>query len=372
MKPLENLLVVSLEQAVAAPLASCRLADAGARVNKIERPGGDFARGYDDAVFGQASYFVWINRGKESLVLDLVQGEDRALLHRILARADVWIQNLAPGAAGRLGFGSELLRETYPRLITCDISGYGEGGYEDMKAYDLLVQCESGLVAISGSPEGYGRIGVSVCDIGTGMNAHSAILEALLRRASTGRGSGVKTSLFATAADWMSVPFLQAVYGGRPPGRVGLRHPTISPYGGFRTRDGHTLVISIQNNREWAALCREILDRPQMIADPRFATNTARVENRSEVDAAVGAAFARHDRAELAGRLRAAGIAFGAVNQVEELADHPALHRRPMPVGGRTADLIAPPFSHGDDPAAYPPAPALGEHTEAIRREFAP
>ena len=232
--PLSGILVVSIEQAVAAPLATCRLADAGARVIKIERPEGDFARGYDHAAAGEASYFVWTNRGKESLVLDYKQTPDAELLHRLLAKADVFVQNLAPGALSRAGFGSEALRQRYPRLITCDISGYGEGhAASDLKAYDLLVQCESGLVSVSGSPGEPGRIGVSVCDIGAGMNAHSAILNALLLRQRTGSGSAVSVSLFDGAADWMTVPYVHERYGAGAPGPAGLAHPSIAPYGGF-------------------------------------------------------------------------------------------------------------------------------------------
>lgn len=372
MSPLEGILVVSLEQAVAAPLASCRLADAGARVIKIERPGGDFARGYDSAVFGEASYFVWINRGKESLVLDLKQPEDAALLNRILARADVWIQNLAPGAAGRLGFGSVALRQRFPRLVTCDISGYGDTPYRDMKAYDLLVQCETGLVSISGSEEGLGRVGVSVCDIGTGMNAYAGILAALFSRERTGRGGGIQVSLFDTLADWMMVPLMQSDYGGKSPQRVGLNHPTISPYGGYRSKDGEMVVISIQSNREWAMLCREVLDRPELIDDPRFATNNARVEHRPAVNLAIDAVFSLFDRDELLAKLNAAKIAYGSVNSVEKLSKHPALRRWPMRFEeDRIAQMVAPPVISEYDSGTFRPIPKLGEHTESIRTEFA-
>lgn len=369
-KPLEGMLVVSLEQAVAAPIASCRLADAGARVIKIERPGGDFARGYDSAVFGEASYFVWANRGKESIVMDLKTAEDQALLHKILARADVWIQNLAPGATDRLGFGSADLRLANPNLVTCDISGYGEGEYKEMKAYDLLVQCESGLVSISGSPEAYGRIGVSICDIGTGMNAYSGILEALFLRERTGKATGVQVSLFGTAADWMTVPLMQSDYGKKAPKRVGLNHPTISPYGGYQSKDGETVVISIQNNREWARLCSEVVEKPEMTNDPRFATNNARVENRAEVNAAISEAFGRYDKSRLVEKLREAKIAFGLVNSVVDLSTHPALRRWPMQVGGDTAQMVAPPVITEFDSGEFRPVPDLGQHTDQIRSEF--
>ena len=369
-KPLEGMLVVSLEQAVAAPIASCRLADAGARVIKIERPGGDFARGYDSAIHGEASYFVWANRGKESLVLDLKTAEDIALLRKILSKADVWIQNIAPGATERLGLGSETLRQTNQRLITCDISGYGDGDYKEMKAYDLLVQCESGLVSISGSPEAYGRIGVSICDIGTGMNAYSGIMEALLMRERTGEGSAVKTSLFGTTADWMTVPLMQSDYGGKAPKRVGLNHPTISPYGGYQSNDGETVVISIQNNREWARLCTEVVELPEMIDDLRFATNNARVENRKDVDAAISAAFGRYDKKQLLEKLQVSKIAFGSVNSVVDLSTHPALRRWPMMVNDQIAHMVAPPVITDFDSDNFRPAPTLGEHTDRIKAEF--
>jgi itaconate CoA-transferase len=370
-KPLDGILVVSLEQAVAAPLTSCRLADAGARVIKIERPGGDFARGYDSAVYGEASYFVWVNRGKESLILDLKEAEDKALLLKILAKADIWIQNLAPGATDRLGLGSAELRQTNKRLITCDISGYGDGDYSDMKAYDLLVQCESGLVSISGSPDDYGRIGVSICDIGTGMNAYAGIMEALFMRERTGVGSAVQASLFGTAADWMTVPLMQAEYGNKPPKRMGLNHPTISPYGGYRSKDGEMVVISIQNNREWASLCSMILDRPDMIDDPLYATNNGRVDNRPGVDAAIGIAFGCYERDELIEKLRSAGIAFGSVNTINELSTHPALRRWPMSVNDQIAQMVAPAVITDFDTNEFRPAPDLGEHSAGIKAEFA-
>ncbi|NBT11462.1 MAG: CoA transferase, partial [Betaproteobacteria bacterium] len=257
--PLEGVLVVALEQAVAAPYCSSRLADAGARVIKVERPEGDFARGYDKSAYGESSYFVWINRGKESVALDLKQAQDMAVLHQMLAQADVFIQNLAPGATQRLGIGSDDLRERHGRLITCDISGYGDTGkLTKMKAYDLLVQAESGLVSINGAAGDWGRIGVSICDINAGLNALIGIQQALIMRGKTGRGSAVKVSLFDSAAELMSVPYLQARYGGKAPERVGLKHPTIAPYGAFTCADGRDILISIQNEREWADFCREV------------------------------------------------------------------------------------------------------------------
>lgn len=372
--PFEGLLVVSIEQAVAAPLASCRLAEAGARVIKIERKEGDFARHYDTAVKGESAYFVWANHGKESLELDFKAPEDAALLHRILARADVFIQNLAPGAAERAGFGSDALREKYPRLITCDISGYGDSGsYRDMKAYDFLVQCESGLVSISGAPEAYGRIGVSVCDIGAGMNAVIGIQQALFLREKTGTGSGLKVSLFDTAADWMTVPLMHTVYGGKAPERVGMHHPSIAPYGGYATADGETLVISIQNEREWLRFCEAVLGDRELAVDPRFDSMTARVANRPSLDQSINRVFSTTDRATLETRLRAAGVAYGAVNSVEHLAEHPQLRRRPVTLSnGKEAQLVAPPVStsyeRGGDSLGI--VPKLGEHSAAIRAEF--
>ncbi len=362
-KPLDGLLVVALEQAVAAPYCSSRLADAGARVLKIERPDGDFARGYDRAVHGASSYFVWVNRGKESVVLDLRQAADRDRLHRLVAAADVFLQNLAPGAATRLGFGSDALRAAHPRLITCDISGYGEDGPRSrLKAYDLLVQAESGLVAVSGAPGPWGRIGVSVCDITAGMNAIIGIQQALLQRARTGRGSSVRVSLFGSAAELMAVPYLQARYGGAAPARVGLRHPSIAPYGAFRCADGREVVISIQSEREWHAFCTEALRQPALATDPRFADNPARVAHRDVLEQAVQAVFDGLDFADAEQRLAAAGTAYGAISQVEDLIEHPQLRTRSMPVGGQRIEMPASPVGTEWDGDAFQPAPALGAH----------
>ena len=320
-RPLAGVLVVALEQAVAAPLATCRLADAGARIIKLERPTGDFARTYDTAANGQSAYFAWINRGKESLAVDIKAPADRELVLRILERADVFVQNLAHGAAARAGFDSEELRSRFPRLITCDISGYGESGpYADMKAYDLLVQAEAGLISINGAPGEYGRVGVSICDYATGMSAALAINEALLARERSGVGSAVKVSLFDVMAELMCVPLLQHDYAAAGPGRVGLAHPSITPYGGFETKDGATLVISVQNDREWASFAKEVLQRPELVDDPLYATNPARMERRSVVDSLVQAVFAAHDRAEMEEKLRTARIAYGAVNDLEGLS----------------------------------------------------
>ena len=370
--PLAGLLVVALEQAVAAPYCSSRLADAGARVIKIERPEGDFARGYDGTVHGESSYFVWINRGKESVALDLKRADDLSLLRRMLESADVFIQNLAPGAAERLGLGSAALRAQHPRLITCDISGYGDRGrLYKMKAYDLLVQAESGLISVSGAPGDWGRIGVSLCDISAGMNALIGIQQALLARAKSGRGSGVKVSLFDSAAELMAVPYLQARYGGRAPERVGLKHPTIAPYGGFTCADGRDVVISIQNEREWAGFCRTVLQEPALLEDARCGNNAKRVEHREWLDAKVSAVFAAHTSAEMIDRLTDAQTAYGSVNSLNDLIEHPQLRTRRMPVGPRSVEMPALPWASEWDGETYPPAPRIDEHGPKLRREFA-
>jgi crotonobetainyl-CoA:carnitine CoA-transferase CaiB-like acyl-CoA transferase len=370
--PLEGILVVALEQAVAAPYCSSRLADAGARVIKVERPEGDFARGYDTAAHGESSYFVWINRGKESIALDLKQDKDMAVLQRMLAQADVFIQNLAPGATQRLGIGSDDLRERHRRLITCDISGYGDTGkLTKMKAYDLLVQAESGLVSINGAPGDWGRIGVSLCDINAGLNALIGIQQALLMRAQTGRGSAVKVSLFDSAAELMSVPYLQARYGGKAPQRVGLKHPTIAPYGAFTCADGRDILISIQNEREWADFCREVLQDLSMVSDPRSCDNNARMRNRAWVDGRVTEVFGELSSAAVIDRLTAAQTAYGSVNGVHDLIEHPQLRTRRMPVGARALEVPALPWVTEWESEQFPAAPRLDEHGAALRDEFA-
>lgn len=370
-RPLDGILVIALEQAVAAPYCSSRLADAGARVIKIERPEGDFARGYDRAVHGESSYWVWINRGKESIALNLKDNEDLGLLQRMLAQADVFIQNLAPGATERLGIGSEDLRERHPRLVTCDISGYGDDGrFFGLKAYDLLVQAESGLVSISGAPGEWGRIGVSVCDITAGMNALIGIQQALMQRERTGKGSGVKVSLFGSAAELMSVPYLQTRYGGKAPERVGLKHPTIAPYGAFTCADGRDIVISIQNEREWADFCKLVLRRPELLDDPRCKGNAARVEHRDFVDGTVSEVFGTLTSATVVDRLTEAQTAFGQINSVYDLIQHPQLRTRRMPVQGRDVDVPASPWSVAWDEGRFAAAPSLNEHGASLRSEF--
>jgi crotonobetainyl-CoA:carnitine CoA-transferase CaiB-like acyl-CoA transferase len=368
--PLDGILVVALEQAVAAPLASCRLADAGARVIKIERPGGDFARFYDRAAAGQSAYFVWLNRGKESLVLDIKDDADRALLERLIARADVFIQNLAPGAAARAGFDPAALRRRFPRLIACSITGYGEDGpYRDMKAYDLLIQGETGLAAITGAPDAPSRVGVSVADIAAGLSAHAAILQALFVRERSGEGALLSISLFEATAEWMAVPLMHFEGTGVPPGRVGLNHPSIAPYGAFATGDGKSIILGIQNEREWVRFCELVLERPELAGDPRFADNLRRVANRAALEAIILQSFAAQTREEVAARLGANGIAYGCLNGVAELAVHPQLRRLDVPSPSGPIAIPAPP---GWPPGgSCRPIPELGQHTGAIRREFA-
>ena len=369
---LDGVLVVSLEQAVAAPLCSCRLADSGARVIKVERAEGDFARGYDRVVHGESAYFVWLNRGKESIVADIKNPADTALLHRIIGCADVFIQNLTPGAAARAGFAARALRKADPRLITCEISGYGsDGSYAEMKAYDFLLQCESGLASVTGSAEAPGRVGVSVCDIAAGLNAYAAIVEALLARSSTGTGAAIGVSLFDAMADWMNVPLLHQIYGGAPPPRAGLNHPSIAPYGAYSVGDGGTIVIAIQNEREWRRFCGEILDRPGLADDPELCDNPARVANRPRLDALIAEAFSGFDVGALAARLRAADIAFGRLNSLADVVRHPELRRVTVETAGGPAELAPPPVRREGEQANPGPVPALGAHTKALRREFA-
>lgn len=370
-RPLDGILVIALEQAVAAPYCSSRLADAGARVIKIERPEGDFARGYDRTVNGESSYWIWINRGKESVALNLKDKADMLVLRAMLSKADVVIQNLAPGATERLGIGSEQLRKDYPQLITCDISGYGdEGKFYGMKAYDLLVQAESGLVAVSGAPGDWGRIGVSVCDINAGLNALIGIQQALLLREKTGQGSGIKVSLFGSAAELMSVPYLQARYGGKAPERVGLKHPSIAPYGGFTCADGRDIVISIQNEREWADFCNIVLRRPDLLVDERCQNNATRVKHREFVDGTVAEIFDKVPSGEMIGRLTQAQTAFGQINSVDDLIAHPQLLTKPMKVNGKDVEMPVSPWMGPWDSETFAEAPQLNEHGYKLRKEF--
>lgn len=371
--PLAGLTVIALEQAVAAPLCTSRLADAGARVIKVERAEGDFARGYDDVVGGESAYFVWLNRGKESIALDIKDPADARLLETMIAGADVFIQNLSPGATTRAGFGSRALRQRHPRLITCDISGYGEeGDWARMKAYDFLIQCETGLASITGGASEPARVGVSIADIACGMNAHSAILQALLDRERTGRGNGVSVSLFDCLADWMTVPLLHWDYAGKAPARVGLRHPGIAPYGAFRTGDGRDVVVAIQNEREWRNFCELGIHRPEIASDPRFFTNIRRVENRAALDSVVEAIFATMTLAEITERMATANVAYATFNTVEDFSRHPQLRRIEVQSPSGAVRMPAPPWRWQDDTTDLPgPSPAIDQNGPALRREFA-
>jgi itaconate CoA-transferase len=450
--PLSGLLVVSLEQAVAAPMCTCRLADAGARVIKVERPEGDFARYYDKLAVprapisprlrgevatrsvagegdspsrrvlgespspqpsqpksdisdfgqsiewpnsgrpefgcergegahrvrgqeeraGQSAYFVWLNRGKESLVLDLARADDKVLLSAMLAKADVFVQNLKPGAIAKLGFPLDALRRAHPRLVICSISGYGDDGpYAARKAYDMLVQAESGLASVTGGPEAPARVGVSVCDVAAGMNAYEAILAALFSRAKTGDGAAISISMFDAMAEWMAVPLIQ-YEGGAAPKRMGLAHTSIAPYGAFKTKDGADILISIQSDREWRVLAEKVLDDKALAADPAFATNVERVKRRAETDARVAAVFGATDEAALTKKLAAADIAFARVNATADLAVHPQLRRIEVGTPSGVVSYPAPPARDDGAPHRYGAVPALGEHSAKIWAEFLP
>jgi len=357
--PLKGLEVLAVEQAVAAPYATSRLADAGAHVTKIERPDGDFARGYDDVAKGQSSYFVWLNRGKDSLTLDLGSERGKAILGDLIARADILIQNLKPGALARLGFDPEQLAKDYPRLITCSISGFGETGpMAGRKAYDLLIQAETGLCSITGGPNEAARVGISIVDIATGASAYTAILEALIQRGITGRGASISVSMFDVLADWLTVPLLNHE-GGKSPKRVGLAHPSIAPYGVFQPKTGAPILISIQSDREWRTLCADFIGKPQMGTDPRFATNVARVNNRDETDAAVAEAFAGYDAGTAIDLLTKAGIALASVNDMEGLSKHPHLRRITVESPNGPVSYPAPAAIFDGAPRTYGPIPAL-------------
>jgi crotonobetainyl-CoA:carnitine CoA-transferase CaiB-like acyl-CoA transferase len=371
--PFSDLLVVSVEQALAAPLCTSRLVDMGARVIKIERAEGDFARGYDSAANGDSSYFLWTNHGKESVVLDLKSEKDRKLMRKLIKNADVFVQNLGPGVMKRLGFSSEKMRKANPRMITCDISGYGESGpASDLKAYDLLVQAESGLIDISGGENELGRIGVSVCDIGAGMTAHAAIVEALFYRERTGQGYGVNISLFGVASDWMNVPLIQYKYGGKSPKRVGLMHPTIQPYAAFSLKDGSKIVIAIQNEREWARFCVLVLKQPNIATDIRFNSNNARVANVKALHKIINSTSSVLSVNEFTSLLKKADIAFGSVNSVAALANHVGLNLVKVETSkGDEVQIAAPPINRTIDTRnGLPPPPKLGEHTTKVFKEF--
>ncbi len=369
VKPLENLLVIAIEQAVAAPFCTMRLREAGARVIKIERISGDFARDYDAAADGDSSYFFWLNQGKESLTLDFKQQEDAELLHWLIGEADIVVQNLAPGALSRAGFDLADLRQSHPSLITCDISGYGNAdGVEGMKAYDFLVQAESGMVSISGGENELGRIGVSACDIGAGMTAHAGLLEALLERQLTGKGKAVEVSLFGVASEWMTVPLLHHDYAGAAPKRSGLKHPSIAPYGGYETRGGETVIIAIQNEREWQRFCSQVLEQPNQTNSNQFGNNNLRVANRPALDTLIHSVTKSLDRAQLIEKLKQAGIAYGSVNTVSDFSRHPALQRRTgMTSQGTTVQYPERPMGNYQNKE---PVPKIGEHNTKIRNEY--
>ena len=374
--PLDGITVVALEQAVAAPFATRQLADLGARVIKVERPGaGDFARDYDQAVHGQASYFVWLNRGKESIQLDLKDDGDKVLLTTLVERADVFVQNLAPGAAGRLGLGAAGLRQRHPRLITCSISGYGpDGPYRHKKAYDLLVQCEAGLLSVTGTPDQPAKAGISVADIAAGMYAYSGILAALYERERTGAGTSLDVAMLDALGEWMSQPFYYSVYGGRPAQRTGARHASIAPYGPYAAGGGDEVFLGVQNEREWAVLCEKVLDRPDLVADDRFRTNTSRVAHDAELTQLIEDAVADTPADELITSLDEAGIASARLRTPEQFAAHPQLRARDRwrdvdSPGGRIRALLPPVTVPGRE-AAMGAVPAAGQHTAAIRAEL--
>jgi len=368
---LDGLLVVSIEQAVAAPYASSRLAEAGARVIKIEKPpAGDFAREYDSAVHGESTYFVWLNQGKESAVLDFKQPADMQLLHALLRRADVFIQNFAPGAIERAGLHLAELRKENPPLITCSISGYGENNeYSNMRGYDNLIQGEVGVFAVTGNSAGPAKVGMSICDISAGMHAYMGILEALLERQRTGRGRHISVSLFECVADWMSVPLLFQEYTGRVAERTGLNHASVAPYGPYATGDGQTLMISVQNDGEWVRFCTMVLQTPEIARHPMLSTNSDRVRHRDVLDEFIRKALAPIDQQEFIARLRKAQVAFGLIRSVEEVLQHPALSMTEIdtPTGPVRLPRRAIPRTSLNERKA---APALGANTEAIRREF--
>ena len=376
MLPLEGVTVVSLEQAVAAPFATRQLADLGARVVKVERPRvGDFARSYDATVEGLSSHFVWLNRSKESLTLDLKQEGAREVLNRLVEKADVFVQNLAPGAAGRLGFGAGALRERHPRLIVCDVSGYGSSGpYRDKKAYDLLVQCEAGLVSITGTPETPSKVGIAVADIAAGMYAYSGILAALLRRERTGEGATIEVSLFEALAEWMGFPAYYAMYEGRETPRSGARHASIAPYGPFACADGEIVFFGIQNEREWQRFCEGVLGRPEMADDELFENNSRRVENREELEEEVSAVLGALSSDDAVARLEKASIANARMRTVRDFLEHPQLAARGRwrDVGSPAGPLRAllPPGMPEDAEPVMAPIPAVGEHTDAILQEL--
>ncbi|HNC52524.1 MAG TPA: CaiB/BaiF CoA-transferase family protein [Accumulibacter sp.] len=376
MRPLDEITVITLEHAIAAPFCTRQLADLGARVIKVERPqGGDFARAYDERVLGLASHFVWTNRGKESLTLDLKHVAAADILTSLLERADVLVQNLAPGATARLGLSYEVLRERHPQLVVCDISGYGsDGPYRDKKAYDLLIQSESGFLSVTGSPDAPAKAGCSIADIAAGMYAYSHILAALLQRGRSGSGCHIEVSMFESMVEWMSYPLYYAFAGAAPPTRAGAAHATIYPYGPFAAGDDRMVMLGVQNEREWQAFCNDVLERPDLAGDPRYSSNALRSAARDELQPLIAACFARLGSEQLIARLDAAQIANARMNELHDVWQHPQLAAR-----ARWAEVTTP---AGPIPALLPPGkvdsftprmdavPALGQHTDAILGEL--
>jgi len=370
-EPLKGVTVVSVEQALSAPLASCRLADAGARVIKVERESGDFARDYDSSVKGESTYFAWANRGKESVRIDLKSEEGRELFSKLIDKADVLIQNLKPGAMKKLGFGSESLRKKYPKLITCDISGYGEDGeYAEMKAYDNLVQAESGLIDVTGDGEIRAKVGISIADISTGMHAYSAILEALIQRGQTGEGISIKVSMFDSLADWMMVPWFHQKYAGRTPERKGVHHAEIAPYGPFKTSDGREVMIGIQNEREWERFCKGVLGGTIEPADPKFSSNSNRVENVEELNSLIQSRIHQLNHRKVAALLKEQQIAFANLNTLKQFSEHSQLRLTEVEMNGEMIKMADRPARFEGFSTNFGPIPALGEHDEKIKKEF--
>ena len=370
-KDLDGIQVITLEQAVAAPYASGKLAQAGARVIKIEREEGDFARRYDSDVNGLSAYFVWLNHGKESVCLNIKDAEDLLILKKIISKSDIFIQNLMPGATNRLGISSKSLREKYPSLITCDISGYGQNGpYSKMKAYDLLIQAESGLANINGSSQEPGRVGVSVCDIAAGMTAFQAILQALIGRNKTGLGREIEVSLFHSLADWMNVPYLQTVYGKRKVKRAGLHHATIAPYGVYKCKQDELILISIQNEREWSSLCSLVLEKADLIENDNFSSNSNRVINRNMLDQIINDMFGSMLRKDIIKRLQDADIAYGQLSTIEDLNKHPQSNFISVQTSEGEISLLSPGAVINGEEVTFGKVPFLGEHTDKIKNEY--
>ncbi len=370
MSALSNILVVALEHAVAAPFCTRLLADAGARVIKIERAEGDFARGYDDAVEGESTYFTWLNYGKESLVLNLKDSDDLQLLKRILKQADILVQNFSPGSLDRLGLTESELKKINPELIHCAIQGYGsDGPYSQRKAYDLLIQAESGLSYVTGSESEPSRVGVSVCDIASGMYSYSAILEALIERQSNQSGKSFSISMFDAMAEWMAVPLLQYDYSGKQPKRVGLRHPSIAPYGAYTTADGRVLLIAIQNEREWKQLCLDVFADMDLYNNKKFSSNVLRVKHREQLEITISNLVSQLNYLDCIDKLKSAQIAFGDVNDISGLSNHPQLRRLDINTVSGKVSVPASPINKNTN-AQMPVCPRLGEHSEAIINEF--